>query len=626
MTKQEILFTSILGPYGIDSNRSRFKNPMSLLSNQVTRGQEYYTVQMCQRTFAFDLFGVNLNANVTILDFPREKHLRAMLKANKWDRIGVASIMANFESLIETYSVIRDVLPNVPIDVGGHIANDDIVLMELVERFLKINPKENFEVWYPHWEKPYSKTESFLLPKLLEEKKIQGRGVTFVRRDGLEYYSSLAGVGLKGDDVIHAPLVDASFGKRVLGIPVPSTSAGLLIPDVGCPMKCNFCATSHKFNGRFVQYLKTAEDIFMAANAHADRGRPEMFVMSENFSLDTNRALKLLDLMETHKRPHKFSVFSSANGLLKLGVENIVKLGYSFIWIGLEESSGTTYNKMHGIDLKKLISDLQAHGVEVLGSTILGFEHQDWPDLNREIKHALSYDCVYNQFMLYMAAPGTMLWEEMKAKNKIKKIEWPDFHGQSLQSCSHPRLDPKRLEQKLDEAFALDFEVLGPSLLRMMKVQYNGYVKTENWSSEIVQMRRQRMKNTFVQYTPILQAMAWDLKRRQHRKAGNAFELLEKLVKVTGAKGWLAARVGGPIAYAALLTERYRYGRSQKKRIAQNPKTLITMYGDSKFALPLFMPKPQKTPGSIAISRAHANVFRQNQKPMHEELIQAVAV
>lgn len=626
MTKQEILFTSILGPYGVDSNRSRFKNPMSLLSNQVTRGQEYYTVQMCQRTFAFDLFGVNLNANVTILDFPREKHLRAMLKANKWDRIGVASIVANFESLIKTYSVIRDVLPDVPIDIGGHIANDDTVLLELAERLLSLTPKETFEVWYPHWEKPYTQTGNSPLLKFFAEKKLKGPGVTFVRRDGLEYYSSLAGVGLKNNDVIHAPLVDASFGKRVMGIPVPSTSAGLLIPDVGCPMKCNFCATSHKFNGRFVQYLKTAEDIFEVANAHADRGRPDMFVMSENFSLDTNRALKLLDLMETHKRPHKFSVFSSANGLLKLGVENIVKLGYSFIWIGLEESTGTTYNKMHGIDLKKLISDLQAHGVEVLGSTILGFEHQDWPDLDREIEHALKYECVYNQFMLYMAGPGTALWDEMKAKNKIKRIDWPDFHGQSLQSCHHPRLDPEKLEKKLDEAFVLDFEALGPSLLRMMKVHYNGYVNTESWSSAIVQIRRQNMKSTFLQYAPLLQAMAWDLKRRHHCKADEAFELLEKMIKATGAKGWLAAKAGGPIAYAALLGERYRYWRSQKKRIAQNPKTLVTNYGNSKYILPFFMPKPQNTPGSVAITRPHASVFTKNQKPMHEELTQAIAV
>jgi hypothetical protein len=46
--------------------------------------------------------------------------------------------------------------------------------------------------------------------------------------------------------------------------------------------------------------------------------------------------------MEEQRKPYRYAVFSSADALLRLGVENIVKLGYSFIWIGLEESSGTT--------------------------------------------------------------------------------------------------------------------------------------------------------------------------------------------------------------------------------------------------------------------------------------------
>src|SRR3989344_8765076 len=98
--KQNILFTSVIGPYGVDSERTRFKNPMSLLSNQVTRGQMYYTVQMSSRAFAFDLFGVNLDANVAVLNFPSARKLTKVLKTGKWDRVGISSIIPNFESLV----------------------------------------------------------------------------------------------------------------------------------------------------------------------------------------------------------------------------------------------------------------------------------------------------------------------------------------------------------------------------------------------------------------------------------------------------------------------------------------------------------------------------------------------
>lgn len=213
--------------------------------------------------------------------------------------------------------------------------------------------------------------------------------------------------------------------------------------------------------------------------------------------------------MEEQKRPHSYSVFSSANGLVKLGIENIVKLGYRFIWIGLEESSGTAFKKNHGLDLKELVEDLHSHGVEVLGSTIIGFEHQTRSDIEKEISHALSYNCVYSQFMLYMPAPGTAFWDEMKQAGKLKnEFPWEDLHGQAHQNWRHPKLGNDEIEILLDGAFNSDFEVLGPSLFRMIDVQYKGYVKTRHWSHDLVQMRRAQTKkcfsNTLLSYRPSL--------------------------------------------------------------------------------------------------------------------------
>jgi radical SAM superfamily enzyme YgiQ (UPF0313 family) len=102
----------------------------------------------------------------------------------------------------------------------------------------------------------------------------RGAGVTFVKRDGLEYYAKMPGVGLKDPDVVHAPLVDATFDKHALGFNLPELSAGLIIPDVGCPMRCNFCTTSAKFEGKFVKFLNTAEDILSVADAQTARGVP----------------------------------------------------------------------------------------------------------------------------------------------------------------------------------------------------------------------------------------------------------------------------------------------------------------------------------------------------------------
>ena len=170
---KNILFTSVVGPYGTLSEWSRYKNPMSLLTNQVTRGQLYYQVEMFCNTWAFDVFATNINANTAILDFPSVKQLEKVLGTGKWDRIGVSAIIPNFDALLKTYQVIRSILPNTPIDIGGHIVNDDEVIQELKDKMLEIYPKEKFKTYV----------------SCTDVDTDDHKGVTFVKMDGLDYYA-----------------------------------------------------------------------------------------------------------------------------------------------------------------------------------------------------------------------------------------------------------------------------------------------------------------------------------------------------------------------------------------------------------------------------------------------------
>jgi radical SAM superfamily enzyme YgiQ (UPF0313 family) len=597
---RNILFCSVVGPHGVDGPHSRYKNPISLLGNQVTRGQEHYTVQMFSRTFAYDLLGANLNANVAVLDFPSEEQLRAALRERRWDRVGLSGIMANFEKVLLTWRIVREILPDVPIDIGGHIVNDDDVTQELIERMSEVAPGETFNVWEPSFEHPLS----VKLSAWLEKRACLGPGVTFVKRDGLEFYARMPGVGLKRDDVIYAPLVSATFEKRALGFKLPELSSGLIMPDVGCPMRCNFCTTSAKFGGKFVKFLDTAEDILAVADGHAARGINEMFVMSENFSLDTKRALSLLKLMEEQRKPYSYCVFSSADALLRLGIENIVKLGYCFVWIGLEESTGSAYTKMEGVRLRSLIADLQAHGVEVLGSTILGFPHQTASDIDHEIEHALSYGCTYNQFMLYMAMPGTALWKQMKAESRLKKdFPWCDIHGQQAQNWTHPHVGDDVMGEKLDGAFRRDFEVLGPSILRMIETQFRGYCNTATWDHELVQMRRAMVRKKLPFYAMLLHAMASDLEAMGNQTHKKARALRDEIAGVCGWKTKLACLVSRPYVARKLKASRREYERSVRLQKAPEPSCVVTRYGAFEPVAPSVVPAPGPTPRAVAIAR-----------------------
>jgi hypothetical protein len=250
------------------------------------------------------------------------------------------------------------------------------------------------------------------------------------------------------------------------------------------------------------------------------------------------------------------------------------------------------------------VSDLQAHGVEILGSTILGFPHQKPEDLDREIEHALSYGCTYNQFMLYVAMPGTALWKQMKREQRLKKdFPWCDIHGQHVQNWHHPFIPDEVISKKLDYAFQRDFEVLGPSILRMIQTHYNGYRKTEHWDHELVQMRRRMMRKKFYFYSALLEAMCRDLKSMGNALHVQAAELRDRLVAECGLPAKLVAMLGGPYVAYKMKAEQLRYERSVALRQAPEPPCLVTHFGSFDHCSSSVLPPPGPTPRSVAIAR-----------------------
>jgi hypothetical protein len=65
------------------------------------------------------------------------------------------------------------------------------------------------------------------------------------------------------------------------------------------------------------------------------------------------------------------------------------------------ESPNSSYAKLQGTDTLKLSRELRAHGIKLLGSTIVGLEHHTPENIEEEIDHAVSHDTDFHQFMLY---------------------------------------------------------------------------------------------------------------------------------------------------------------------------------------------------------------------------------
>src|SRR5271157_429386 len=254
-------------------------------------------------------------------------------------------IMLNQAKVEAMCDLVREYQPRATIVVGGHIAN----IPDLADR-------------------------------IDADHSVRGEGVRWFR----QY------LGESTDRPLRHPLILSGIGTRSLGITFrdkPGDVAATLIPSVGCPMGCNFCSTSAMFGGKgkFVNFYETGDDLFdvMDQISRAMQVR-SFFVMDENFLLYRKRALRLLELMQRHNKAWSLAVFSSGNVLKSYTIEQLVGLGISWVWMGLEGES-SQYAKLRGVDTRTLVRTLQSHGTRILGSSIIGLEDHTPDNIDRAI-------------------------------------------------------------------------------------------------------------------------------------------------------------------------------------------------------------------------------------------------
>jgi len=206
------------------------------------------------------------------------------------------------------------------------------------------------------------------------------------------------------------------------------------------------------------------------------------FTLDENFLHHKKRALRLLELMEANNKSWALYVFSSARVLQSYTIDQLVRLGIGWVWMGLEGQE-SAYDKLRGVDTRALVGLLQSHGIRVLGSSIIGLEGHRPENLDAVIEYAVSHETVFHQFMLYTPIPGTPLYEKHRREGTlIPEEEFPsaDAHGQYRFNYRHPHIDSGKEEGYLLDAFRRDFAMNGPSLLRMIRVLLNGWLRYRN--------------------------------------------------------------------------------------------------------------------------------------------------
>jgi len=533
-SRARVLLTSVFGPYAQDDEfGSRKINPMELYHNQVTREQGPFSLRMFHRSWGILMIQQNISAPTTVLDFPTQAAFEAELAANDYDIVGISSIIVNVGKVREMCKTIRRLAPKATIVIGGHVA---------------------------------------AIPGI--ETMVDADQI--VRGDGISWMRCF----LREDATapVKHPQIVSGFGGRTMGMPLPQNkgnTAATIIPSVGCPMGCNFCTTSAFFGGKgkYLNFYDTGAELFaVMAEMEAKLQVKSFFMMDENFLLHKRRAMELLTHMKAGNKAWSLYVFSSANAISQYSMRELVELGVSWIWMGLE-SPHSSYTKLKGADTLSLTRELRRHGIKLLGSTIIGLEHHTPENIHEEIEHAVEHDTDFHQFMLYTPVPGTPLFAEMTEQGRmLDGVNLADIHGQHQFNFQHAAISREDSKKFLDEAFRRDFERNGPSIYRICRTTLDGWLRYKNDPDLRVRARfaweARSLKDGYA-------AALWAMEK--HLRAANpeVSEKIHALRREVGREFGLMSRVVTQVVGPLLLWSSRREARRLAQGRTYEPQTIV---------------------------------------------------
>ena len=538
---KRILLCGVFGPFGVDDEFGRKENIMELYHNQVTRLQGLASLRFHHRSFGLYFLAANIDADTTILDHPSRKRFIREIKKD-YDIIGISFITPNFVKAREMARLIRLHAPRSTIILGGHGT-----AIEGVEELIECDH--------------------------------------VARGEGIRWMRNYLGQDTTAP-VVHPILPCSEYGS-VFGIPIPGATPNVLVPGLGCVNGCHFCCTSHFFEKEYVPFFRTGKELFEQADRIARaRHTTEFFSLDENFLKDPSRAAELLAEMEKHQRWFTFYISSSAEAIMAFGLDNMVRLGVSFVWIGFESrDTATLFNKNSGIDQAHLVRDLRDRGISVLGSTILCMEHHTPDNITNDIEFAVNLQTDFVQFMLYTGMPVTSLYKDLKKRGLLDmNVPFEEWHGQNVLNWHHRAFPNGEAKKFLDYAFRRDFEVNSSSIYRMTETAHRGYRRLAAMPARdaCLEARYRQLRErvrTYSQLLPVIakhavndaerkRALALDAERR---RILGPISVKERLIRLGGrllAARW-AARVrlfGDSIQPPTIVTRK----RSARRQVTTN--------------------------------------------------------
>lgn len=424
-----------------------------------TKGDDIFTIYSHTHCFANHILAQSVETPSVLLEYPRwDDFVREVDKG--YPILGISAFPVHLDSVLEMCRYVRKRSPATKILLGSYAA-------------------QAFQA---------SMTEE-------EQKKyvdyvVQGEGVCFLR-DLL---------GEKNDGPIKQSLMPKGGGTLPFVSKFPQGAVAFQVSGLGCIGGCDFCSTTALFGRKRIELLspeKLVENI--ATYVKEFPVVSQVFVVEE----DHFRYPKYLREMRRYWLEHPevmeradWLAFGSIDHIGKFaqqeGWDAIGELGLGAIFIGVESKFAGEhgYDKRDDADAREVFNKLHEMGIRTLGAWICGWDFHDHSNIHEDLNYFVSLYPTYQQLTRLSPFPGTPLWEKLREAGRVTPVPWEDVHFWSG-AQKNTNLEQHETLNLVEYGYDLLYRTWGPSLLRRLDVQLNGYLYCQKSKNRM--MRRHKI-------------------------------------------------------------------------------------------------------------------------------------
>ena len=210
----------------------------------------------------------------------------------------------------------------------------------------------------------------------------------------------------------------------------------------GCPYNCAYCEI-RKLWGQTCRSFsphRVVEEIDHLINKHGSKG---IYFIGDNFTIQKKHTVEICHLIKRQKLDILWACDARVDLVSRELLREMKDAGCRTIWFGVESGSPRILEKINkGITLQQIIHAFRLckeEGIKIACSFMLGIPGETVNDMRATFKFVNRLDPDWCRFNIFIAVPGSSLYEEVLQKGLYDRVEdfvvyvkTEDFNFESL--------------------------------------------------------------------------------------------------------------------------------------------------------------------------------------------------